>query len=120
MSGTTGTTETKEVNETFGEQPEATLDERVEAGRKLASTLLEKVKGYTYKLKTQDSTKVPGTKYVNLYINGRGGEQPGRIGIGKFATPIIFPASDHEATEAFVNAVDAAGIKMKIYDTDIA
>ena len=105
------------VDESFGTLPEATLEERIDAGRKLATTLMEKVKGYTYRLKTQDSTKSPGEKFVNLYINGKAGARPGRIGIGRFATPIVFPGQDESDTEAFVNAVDAAGLKLKVYNT---
>ena len=108
-----------DVDEQFGQIEEATLEERIDAGRKLAETLMGKVKGYTYRLKTQDSTKSPGEKFVNLYINGKGGSRPGRIGIGKFATPIVFPGQDESDTEAFVNAADAVGVKLKVYNTSI-
>jgi hypothetical protein len=104
-----------DIDESFGTMPEATLEERIEAGRKLAGTLTEKVEGYTYRLKSQQSTKDPGETYVNLYINGRAGSRPGRIGIGRYATPIVFPGNDETDTEAFVNAVDQAGIKLKVY-----
>jgi hypothetical protein len=106
------------IDESFGTMPESSVDERVEAGRKLATQLLAAIPGYTYKLKTQEGTDKKTGKtvtYVNLYINGKGGARPGRIGIGNYATPIVWPSEDQTATEAFVNAADTAGIALKVY-----
>lgn len=105
-----------DINESFGEMGEATFEERVEAGRRLAATLVEKLpKGlYTFKLKTQKNEKAPNGEYVTVYVNAKAGERPGRLSIGKFATPILFPEDETDA-EKFINVVDAAGIKLKVY-----
>jgi len=107
-----------DVDEQFGKLEMATDDERVEAARRLATQLQEKVKGYTYRLKTQsgkDKKTGADKLWVNLYINGKAGVRPGRIGIGDYATPIVWPGENESDTEAFVNAVDAAGIRLKVY-----
>ena len=100
------------VNEVYGEVGEATVDERIDAGRRFAKEASEKIPGYSFRLKTSPSTKKPGEVFVTVYVNGKGGTKPGRIGFGKFATPMLFPENETDA-EAFVNAADAVGIKLK-------
>jgi hypothetical protein len=106
-----------QIVERFGVEEKATVEERMDAARALATKLAEKVSTYTYSLKKSDSKD--GTKtFVTIYVNGKKGKDnlPARIGIGDFATPALFVNDDADtsAVDAFLEAAAEAGIRIRV------
>jgi hypothetical protein len=104
--------------ERFGTEEKATIEERMDAARALATKLAEKVSNYTYSLKKSDS-KDGSKTYVTIYVNGKKGKPnlPARIGIGDFATPALFVNDDADGTDAvdsFLEAAAEAGIRIRV------
>ena len=105
------------INERYGKLEEATKEQRVEAARELVKALVDKVPGYSYTLNASPGKKKPDEYYVTLFINGPGGTRPGKIGMGKYATPLLFPQDEHEA-EKFITAAEKAGINIRVFSRD--
>lgn len=104
------------VNEQYGKLPEKTVEERIEEGKALATKLAADVKGFAYRLK---ATSKGEKTYVTIWVNGKAAN-PGKISVGVMGRPTFFPADDAdlETVETFLNAVDAAGIKLKIFQAE--